>query len=87
MLKVIGYGIAAVGAIGGYSNYRKLQADVGESNAVRALLKLDPTGLVANQPNVVAQSHQLDSDVAADKNALFIDAGLLAIGLWIAHKD
>ena len=86
MLKLLGYGIAAVGAIGGYANYKKLQSDVGESNVARAVLKLDPTGLVATNPQVAANAKQLDDDVTADKHALLIDAGLVAFGVWLAHK-
>lgn len=86
-LKIAGYGLAAVGALGGYTNFKKLQADVGESNAARAVLKLDPTGLVAKQPTVIANAKQLDDDITADKHAVLIDAGLIALGLFIAHRQ
>lgn len=86
-LPLVGYGMAAIGAYGGYKNVVKLQEDVGESNTVKALLKLDPTGLVKQQPVITAQAKSLDDAISQDKGAILIDGGLILIGLFIATRD
>lgn len=86
-LPLVGYGMAAIGAYAGYQNIMKLQSDVGEVSTVKALLKLDPTGLVQQQPVITAQAKTLDAAIAADKTAILLDGGLIAIGLFIATRD